>query len=83
VIRAEDRDNLQRYLSDHGIGSTVYYPSPLHLQAVYKELGYKQGDFPEAEKASREVLALPMWPELTNEEVKEIAEVIRSFYGKD
>jgi len=46
-------------------------------------LGYKQGDFPEAERASREVLALPMWPELSNEEVKEIAEVIRSFYGKD
>jgi len=83
VIRAEDRDNLQKYLSDHGIGSTVYYPLPLHLQVVYKELGYKQGDFPEAERASREVLALPMWPELSNEEVKEIAEVIRSFYGKD
>ncbi|MBC7321160.1 DegT/DnrJ/EryC1/StrS family aminotransferase [bacterium] len=83
VIRAENRDELQKYLSDHGIGSTVYYPLPLHLQKVYKSLGYKLGDFPEAEKASKEVLALPMWPELTNEEVKEVVEVIRSFYGKN
>lgn len=83
VIRAENRDELQKYLSDHDIGSTVYYPLPLHLQEVYKGLGYKFGDFPEAEKASKEVLALPMWPELTDEEVKEVAEVIRAFYGKN
>lgn len=82
VIRAENRDKLQKYLSDHGIGSTVYYPLPLHLQEAYKSLGYKLGDFPEAERASREVLALPMWPELTDEEVREVTEVIRSFYGK-
>ncbi|MGC8971945.1 MAG: DegT/DnrJ/EryC1/StrS family aminotransferase [bacterium] len=83
VIRAENRDELQKCLSDHGIGSTIYYPLPLHLQKVYKDLGYKFGDFPEAEKASKEVLALPMWPELTDEEIKEVAEVIRSFYGKN
>lgn len=82
VIRAKDRDSLQKYLADFGIGSTVYYPLPLHLQAVYKDLGYKLGDFPEAEKASNEVLALPMWPELKDEEVKEVVEVIRDFYGK-
>lgn len=83
VIRAEKRDELQKYLSDNGIGSTVYYPLPLHLQEVYKNLGYKLGDFPEAEKASKEVLALPMWPELRDEEIREVVEVIKSFYGKN
>lgn len=82
VIRAKDRDGLQRYLSESGIGSTVYYPLPLHLQPAYKTLGYKMGDFPEAEKASSEVLALPMWPELRDEEVKEVVKVIKEFYGK-
>ncbi|MCX7795647.1 MAG: DegT/DnrJ/EryC1/StrS family aminotransferase [bacterium] len=83
VIRAEKRDELQKYLSDNGIGSTIYYPLPLHLQKVYKDLGYKLGDLPEAEKASEEVLALPMWPELKDEEVREVVEVIKSFYGKN
>jgi len=83
VIRAENRDELQKYLSDNGIGSTVYYPLPLHLQKVYENLGYKLGDLPESEKASREVLALPMWPELKDEEVKVVVEVIKSFYGKN
>ncbi len=82
VIRAERRDELQRYLSDNGIGSTVYYPLPLHLQKVYNILGYKLGDFPEAERASKDVLALPMWPELKDEEVRKVVEVIKSFYGK-
>lgn len=83
IIRAERRDELQKYLSDNGIGSTVYYPLPLHLQNVYSSLGYKLGDFPEAERASKDVLALPMWPELKDEEVREVVEVIKSFYGKD
>lgn len=82
VIRAQNRDDLQKYLFDSGIGSTVYYPLPLHLQPAYKSLGYKKGDFPEAEKASSEVLALPMWPELKDEEVKEVVKVIREFYGE-
>ncbi|MBP8637803.1 MAG: DegT/DnrJ/EryC1/StrS family aminotransferase [Dictyoglomi bacterium] len=82
VIRAKDRDSLQKYLSDSGIGSAIYYPLPLHLQKVYRYLGYKPGDFPQAEKASGEVLALPMWPELKNEEAEEVAGVIRKFYGK-
>lgn len=82
VIRAERRDELQRYLSDNGIGSTVYYPLPLHLQKVYNSLGYKPGDFPEAERASKDVLALPMWPELKDEEIREVVEVIKSFYEK-
>ena len=82
VIRAERRDELQKYLSKKGIGIAIYYPIPLHLQKAYKDLGYKQGDFPEAEKACKEVLALPMWPELKDEEVEEVARAIKSFYEK-
>ncbi len=80
VIRTKLRDELQEYLSNKGIGTAIYYPLPLHLQECYKDLGYREGDLPEAEKASKEVLALPMWPELTNEEVNYIVESIREFF---
>jgi len=80
VIRTKHRDELQEYLSNKGIGTAIYYPLPLHLQECYKDLGYREGDLPEAEKASKEVLALPMWPELTNEEVNYIVESIREFF---
>jgi len=82
VIRAERRNELQGYLSERGIGTAIYYPLPLHLQDAYKEFGYTRGDFPEAEKACNEVLALPMWPELKDEEVEEVAKEIRNFYEK-
>ncbi|MGC8717591.1 MAG: DegT/DnrJ/EryC1/StrS family aminotransferase, partial [bacterium] len=82
VIRVEKRDELQRYLSERGIGTAIYYPLPLHLQNAYKNLGYKEGDFPQAEKACKEVLALPMWPELKDEEVEEVVKEIRNFYEK-
>lgn len=80
VIRTKNRDELQEYLANKGIGTAIYYPLPLHLQECYKDLGYREGDFPEAEKASKEVIALPMWPELTNEEVDYIIESIREFF---
>jgi dTDP-4-amino-4,6-dideoxygalactose transaminase len=80
VIRTKHRDELQEYLSNKGIGTAIYYPLPLHLQECYKDLGYREGDLPEAEKASKEVIALPMWPELTNEEVNYIVESIREFF---
>ncbi|ACK42627.1 MULTISPECIES: DegT/DnrJ/EryC1/StrS family aminotransferase [Dictyoglomus] len=82
VIRVKKRDELQNYLSSKGIGTAIYYPLPLHLQKCYEDLGYKKGDFPEAEKASEEVLALPMWPELTDEEVYYVIETVREFYDK-
>ena len=79
TIRAERRDALQRYLSENRIGSAVYYPVPLHLQPLYASLGYKPGDFPCAERASREVLSLPMFPELTAKQITRVANAIADF----
>lgn len=83
VIRAHRRDELWQYLEEHGIQANVYYPLPAHLQPAYAALGYREGDFPEAERAAREVLALPMFPELSHEEIELVATTIRRFYGYD
>ena len=80
VIRCAKRDQLQSYLSAHGIGTEVYYPIPLHLQKCFVDLGYKEGDFPQAEAAAREVLALPIYPELTEAQQSYIVEEIKAFY---
>lgn len=82
VIRAARRDELAKYLKEKNIGTEVYYPVPMHIQECFKNLGYKQGDFPEAEKAAKEVLALPIYPELTDEMKDYVADTILSFYGK-
>jgi len=74
TIRVPDRDTLQRRLAELGVRTTVYYPVPLHLQPMYRDLGYRVGDFPEAERAAREVLSLPIYPELTDAQVDEVAE---------
>ncbi len=81
VIRAHRRDELRRFLSARKIGSEVYYPMPLHLQPCFAYLGYREGDFPEAERASREVLALPMFPELTEDEQRWVVASIAEFYS--
>ncbi|GAC1662062.1 MAG: DegT/DnrJ/EryC1/StrS family aminotransferase [Acidobacteriaceae bacterium] len=80
VVRARDRDQLRSHLTLNKIGSEVYYPVPLHLQKCFTYLGYKEGDFPVSEQAAREVLALPMFPELTREEQERVVAVISSFY---
>ncbi|MFC6644835.1 DegT/DnrJ/EryC1/StrS family aminotransferase [Granulicella cerasi] len=81
VIRAPRRDDLRAHLASLQIGSEVYYPLPLHLQESLASLGYKRGDFPHSEKAAEEVLALPIYPELRDDEVATVVEGIRRFYA--
>jgi dTDP-4-amino-4,6-dideoxygalactose transaminase len=81
VIRADRRDELREFLSARQIGSEIYYPIPLHLQPCFAYLGYREGDFPEAERAAQEVLALPMFPELTDDEQRRVVASIAEFYG--
>lgn len=81
VARAERRDELRRFLTERNIGTEIYYPLPLHLQTCFNYLGYVKGDFPEAELAAAEVLALPMFPELTTEEQDWVVGNIAEFYS--
>jgi len=79
TIRTLQRNQLKEYLATKGIETKIYYPLPLHLQKVYKEIGYKKGDFPVAEKASKEVLSLPIYPELTEDKIEFVVKEIRNF----
>lgn len=81
VIRAKNRDELQKYLESRGIVTRVYYPLPLHLQHCFADLGYKEGDLPISEMLAGEVLALPIFPELLPEEQERVVEEIAAFYG--
>jgi dTDP-4-amino-4,6-dideoxygalactose transaminase len=81
VIRAPRRDELRAYLAEQQIGSEIYYPLCIHEQAAMKSLGYKTGDFPESERAAAEVLALPIYPELREDEQDIVVEAIRDFYA--
>jgi dTDP-4-amino-4,6-dideoxygalactose transaminase len=80
VIRAPRRDELRQHLTERQVGSEIYYPLPLHLQESLRGLGYQRGDFPESERAAEEVLALPMYPELRDDEQEIVVETIRTFY---
>jgi dTDP-4-amino-4,6-dideoxygalactose transaminase len=81
TVRARDRDGLLQHLRDRGIGCAVYYPRALHLQPAFADLGHGEGDFPESERAAREVLSLPMFSGITRGQVDEVVEGIRGFYS--
>jgi dTDP-4-amino-4,6-dideoxygalactose transaminase len=81
VIRAPRRDALRAHLTAQQIGSEIYYPVPIHLQAALRDLGHKPGDFPQAERAAAEVLALPLYPELRDDEQQIVVAAIRAFYA--
>ncbi len=76
---SQNRNQLQEYLYTQGIASAIYYPLSLHLQEVYRHLGYKKGDFPESEKAQERVLSLPIYPEITEEQIGKVAKTIKSW----
>ena len=82
VVRHPRRDELKAHLDANGVGCALHYPLPLHLQKCYESLGYQAGDFPVAEKAARECLSLPIYPELSDAHIVRVAEVVREFFKK-
>lgn len=80
TIRVDKRDELQKFLAEQGVSTMIYYPQPLHLQPVFKDLGYKEGDFPITEKATKEAISLPMFPELKEEQQQYVIDCIAKFY---
>lgn len=81
VVQAERRDELQLFLKEKGVITGLHYPIPLHLQEAYQDLGYKRGDFPKAEASSERILSLPMYPELTEEQISYVCNCLRAFYS--
>ncbi len=81
AIQNDQRDALQAHLAERGIPTIIYYPVPLHRQRCYADQGWRQGDFPATERVSERILPLPMYPELTNEQVDRVIEEIRAFFG--
>lgn len=82
TVRHPRRDELQKHLEAHQIGCAIHYPMPLHLQQCYHSLGYREGDFPVAEQAARECLSIPLYPELTDEQIVRVADVLKGFFAK-
>jgi dTDP-4-amino-4,6-dideoxygalactose transaminase len=80
VVRVENREHVQKGLADAGVGTGIHYPIPLHLQPAYVHLGYREGDFPAAEKAAKEILSLPMYPQLKPEQQRHVAEQLAAVF---
>ena len=81
VIETDDRDALQQHLSAAGIHTGIHYPTPIHLQPAYADLGYHKGDFPQTERLAHRILSLPMFPELRDEQIARVVETIAAFYA--
>src|SRR5262249_37325244 len=79
VVRSRQRDRLQQYLKEHGVGTSIHYPMPIPFQKAYQYLRYLRGAFPRAEQATQKVLALPIYPELTEEALRWVGTLIGSF----
>lgn len=82
VIRCKERNDLAAYLKECGVTTLIHYPTPIHLQGAYRSLGYRSGDFPVSEEASRQILSLPMYPGLRREEVEYVCASIKAFYSR-
>ncbi len=82
AIRSRNRDGLKAFLNDHGIGTEIYYPQPMHVQACFASWGGKMGDFPEAEAAAAESLAIPIYPELPPEQLRAVVSAVVSFHQR-
>lgn len=80
VIRTQQRDALQKYLQEQGIGTLIHYPVPVHLQEAYRHLGYRRGDFPLAEALADTCLSLPLWPGMTADMVEQVADTIKKYF---
>ncbi len=81
VVKCNQRDELQRYLSDNGIGTQIHYPVPPHLSGAYKRFGYKKGDFPITENYADSILSLPLYNGMTDQEADYVIEKINAFEG--
>ena len=82
LIETDQRDELQKHLGSAGIQTGIHYPKPIHLQKAYVDLGYKNGDFPQAERLASRILSLPMFPELTDDHIQRVALEIRRFFDR-
>ena len=81
VIATPQRDSLSAYLKERGIQTLVHYPTPIHRQPAFASLGYREGNFPVAERAAAEALSLPLYPELTDWEADEVIAAVRGFFA--
>ena len=81
IVRTARRDELRAHLAEHGVGSAIYYPLSLHLQPCFADLGYREGQFPESERASKETLSIPVNPDLREDERAHVADTVRAFFG--